>query len=91
MNFMPPPGIEKPLALQSGQAAQSFIEGWCETLSTQSRQTLLILIWAHFAIAIFLSLEDSLHLTLIEVGSNHGLHGTVSFRGFGCVRLLIVS
>lgn len=51
---------------------------------TDSKQSIqpdtAYLIWTHFTIAIlFFSLEDSLQLALIEVGSNHGLHGRVSY------------
>jgi len=73
-----PLGIQKAACLTQDKR-RSFIEGRRETLHTQSGQLLLILIWAHFAKAIFLALEDSLLILTIEVGRSHGLHDGVSF------------
>lgn len=47
---------------------------------THSNQILLlILIWACFAEAIFLTLEDSLPFAHIEDSGRNGLHGAASF------------
>lgn len=53
---------------------------------------LLILIWACFAIAIFLTLEDSLPLAhIIEDSGRYGLHSPASFLQSRCSWFLHVS